>query len=417
VSVLRIAWTSVRQRPLSSALTALGVALGVGLVLLVLEVRATGRLAFDDAARGYDVVLGPVHSSPLTTVLSTVFHVDAPTDVVPIEVYDAVKADKRVRFAVPMSTGDVVKGWRVVGTSEAFFDAIEDSAGRPLRTRIREGRAFTDASGNEAVVGSLVAARAGLGLGAKFHPQHGQGGHEHDEEYVVVGVLESTGTPNDRIILIPLESFFEIKGHERPATAPPPPSPAMGEEGPDEHHAWAVSAIAVRLASPLLKSQFVGDMNRRPDVQPAIPSVQISALFQTVESVDAFVRVVAWLVVLVSGIAILVGLLNSIHGRRREIAILRSLGARPAHVFGVLVAEGALLCAVGGVVGVLLAKGGVAAAAPWLLDTAGVRVSPSLSALDALALAGAVALGVLAALVPAWRALRVPVAANLHPID
>jgi putative ABC transport system permease protein len=398
VTVAGIAWRSLRGRALASALTALAVALSVGLVVLVVRVRGSARSAFDAAGKGYDVVVGGVHTPPLASVLSTVFHADKPLDLIPATVVDDLKKDPRVRHAVPFATGDFVKGFRVVGTTPEFFDAVLDASGRPLRERLADGVLLPDGEEHVAVVGSLAASRGRLGLGATFRVAHGEEkGHEHDELWTVVGVLAPTGTPNDRAVFVTLESFWDVKDHE-----------GAGK---------SLTSVVVRLASPALRFQYAADLRKRPDVQAAVTSQEISSLFAIVEDVDAWFRVVMWLVAAVSGIAILVGLLNSIHGRRREIAILRSLGARPAHVFGVLVVEGALLCVAGGLAGVALGEGGVAAASPWLLDLAGVRVGPSLGLLDLWALGAAMALGAVAALLPAWRALRVPVAANLHPVD
>ena len=121
--------------------------------------------------------------------------------------------------------------------------------------------------------------------------------------------------------------------------------------------------------------------------------------------------------VLVSALGILVGLYNTMDGRRREIAILRSLGARPGHVFSVVVLEAVLLCVLGGITGIALGHAGVAVASPLLLEKIGVRVGPALGGFDALLLAGLAVIGALAGLLPAWKALRTPVAKNLHPID
>lgn len=400
MTVAGIAARSLRQRPLASALTAVGVALGVALVVLVFQIQTSSRRAFDAAGRGYDVIVSGLHTTPLTSLLSTVFHADKPADTFPVSVLDDLRKDPRVRHAVPFATGDVYHGSRVVGTTSEFFDTVEDAVGRPLKERIASGgRPISDGDENEAVVGSLAASRTGLALGSKFKVTHGleEGGHEHDELWTVVGVLEPTGTPNDRAIFITIESFWDVKDHV-----------GAGK---------ALSAAIVRLTSPGLRYVFLADMRKRTDVQAAIPSQQISKLFDLVAAVDEWFRQVLALVVVVSGIVILVSLLNSIHGRRREIAILRSLGARPAHVFSVLVLEGAFLCLGGGALGVALGKGWIALVAPGLLENAGIRVAPEPSVVDAWALAGAVALGAVAAVLPAWRALRVPVAENLHPLD
>ena len=424
MNVASLAWKGVRQRALSSTLTAVSVALGVALVAMVFQLRGVSRRAFDDAARGYDVVLGGVHTSPLTTVLSTVFLADSPTDRIPVEAYDAVKMDGRVRYAVPYAVGDVYKGYRVVGTTPDFFDAIETAQGEPLRARV-SGRVFGKGAEFEAVAGAFAASRTGLALGSVFRVTHGleksPEAHEHKEEWTVVGVLAPTGTPIDRAIFITLGSFFHIAEHAKhdaPGGDGMEEPPAMHDgDGDDDHDeaVWAVSSIVVRLKSPALRLQFMEDMKKRPDLQPALPAREITKLFEIVEDVDSFFRVVAWLVLVVSGIAILVGLYNTIQGRRREIAILRALGARPGHVFAVVTLEAVLLCLAGGALGLLLGHAGVAAAGPMLLEKVGIRVSPELGVLDVWIAAGLVVMGLVTGFLPALRALRVPVAQNLQP--
>jgi putative ABC transport system permease protein len=403
VTVLGIAWRSLRQRALSSALTALSVALGVALVAFVFQVRDLAKRAFDDAAGGYDVVIGGIQTPSLTTVLSTIFHVDHPVDTIPIAAYEAVKADGRVAYAVPFAIGDVYRGWRVVGTTPDLFDAVLDGNRRPLRERVR-GRVFGTGGEFEAVVGATVAARTGLVAGSEFTVTHGlaEGGHAHDDVWTVVGTLAPTGTPNDRAIFVTLESFFHVEGHVEPG-------------GDGEGKPWAVSSIVVRLKSPMLRLPFLAEWRKRGDLRPASPVDEVGRLFGIVENVDRLFRAVAWLVLVVSGVAILVGLWNSMEGRRREIAILRALGARPGHVFSVVVLEAVILCLLGGVLGLVLGHGAVAAAAPRLLEDYGIRVAPSVGPADAIALAALVGMGALVGLLPAWRAFRVPVAENLHP--
>ncbi len=447
MTVVGIAWRSLRHRLLSTVLTIVGIALATALVAFVFRVRDASKRAFDDAAVGYDVVIGGIQTSALTSVLSTVFHVDQPIDTVPIEALTVLRADKRVKYAVPYAVGDTYKGFRVVGTTPDLFDAITDAERTPLRQRIAKGGRVIGAGAEfEAVLGSLVAARTGLRLGSTFTVSHGleEGGHHHDEEWAVVGVLEPTGTPNDRALFITLESFFHVKGHEAPKRAPAPPDAGMdagmdsgmdpgvapGMEGApgdgdadhdgdhaDESKAWAVSSIVVRLGSPAFKYQFVADMNARSDLKAALPSTEIARLFRTVDKVDLLLRAVAALVVLVSALGILVGLYNTMEGRRREIAILRSLGARPAHIFSVVILEAVLMCVLGGIAGIALGHAGVAVASPILLEEIGVRVGPAVGGFDAMLLVGLAVIGLLSGLVPAWTALRTPVAKNLHPVD
>jgi putative ABC transport system permease protein len=412
VSVLGIALKSLRQRALSSALTAASVALGVALTVLVVTARESSSRAFHHAARGYDVILGGVHTSPLTSVMSTVFHVDRPLDTVPIASYLAIRKDDRVRYAVPYALGDVFRGFRVVGTTPDLFKALFDAEGKPLEQRIKP-RVFEGGPDEkfEAVLGAVVAAESGLQAGDDLTGiTHGfeDDGHEHTDVWKIVGVMEPTGTPSDRVVFIQLESFFHLKGHEAP--------PDVGHEG-EATDPWAVSAIVVRLKSPGLRPSFIRDVRKDATLQAADPFVEINRLFSIVEDVDALFRAVAIVVVAVSAIAILVGLYNAVAGRRREIAILRALGARRAHVFAVVTIEAVVLCVAGGVAGLLLGHGALAAAAPMLVERFGVRVSAAPTAFDLQVLAGLVVMGLVVGLLPAWRAFRVEVARHLHPVD
>ena len=438
MTVLGLAFRSLRQRLLSTVLTAFGVALGVGLVVFVTAVRASSHTAFVDAARGCDVVVSGKGTTSFSAVMNAVFHVDKPVDTVPVARLHELEADPRVLHAVPSVVGDVFRGFRVVGTTSAFFEAMAGSDGRPLKDALAPGgRVFPDDESFEAVVGAFAAARTGLSLGAKFTVTHGleEGGgeHAHDERWTVVGVLAPTGTPTDRAIFITLRSFFHVKGHEAPPAAPgtpappamddAPPSPAGDPDGHDDHglgeEVRALSTILVKLKTPGVRFRFAQDWNAKPDVRASVPSEEIRRLFEIVQGVDGLLKAIAVLVLVAAALSILAALYNSMHGRRREIALLRALGARRSHVFAVVVLEAVLICLLGGVAGVALGHLGVAGAAPYLLEEVGVRLGLGTAdvALWGRIALGLVALGLVAGLLPAWRAYRTPVARNLHPVD
>ena len=412
LAVVRLAGQGVRRRPLSTVLTVLAVALGVGLVVAVSTLHASTNRSFEDAAHGYDVILGPAHGSSLTVFLSTLFHADAPAGTLPWSVYREARRDPRVRYAVPYAMGDTFRGHRVVGTSFDLFDVLQGADGRPLREGMR-GRIFRPRS-FDAVVGSAVARATGLTLGRTFRVSHGlkESTHFHDDEWTVVGVLRPTGTAHDRAIYIHIRTFYAIAGH----------GAAPKEDDDDEHeHGHAdepasLSAVGIRLKSPTLRLGYFHEFRTtRTDAQAVLPMDQARRLEVIVGDVKKGVGVIAWLVTAVAALGILVGLYEAIHGRRREIALLRAVGARPRHVFAVILLEAVLLCVLGGLAGLLLGHGGLAVAAPALLEDYGIRIAGGPGWTDLRILLLVAALGLLAGLLPAWRGLATPVAENLEP--
>lgn len=425
MNLFRLAWIGVRRRPLASALTALYVGLGTALALLVVSVRASTERSFQDAARGYDLLLAPKNGSGLQAVLSTLFFVDEPAGTLPWSAYEAVKKDGRVKVAVPYAMGDTYKGHRVVGTSPDHFTVLSDGRGRAIGEGVT-GRVFRPDT-FEAVVGSLVARAGRLALDDEFQVSHGLKAtrHVHAERWKVVGVMRPTGTPQDRAIFITIESFYRVEGHVDPGAKDEPEhaGDGNGEHGPGhaEHDedARRLSAVGIRLVSPYLRLQVFAEMrNEAKDFQPVMPADEVQTLVkEVIGPVGLAFRWSAALVLLVGGLGILVGLYNTLQGRRREIAVLRALGARRIHVFLVILLEGVLLCLLGGLVGLLLGHGAVVALAPAALAEYGVQVTADLGLLDLFILAGLIGLGALAALLPAWRGLATPVAKNLSPLE
>jgi putative ABC transport system permease protein len=416
VNLLTLAWLGLKRRPLSTALTVLYVALGAALALVVAQGHAATQRSFRDAARGFDLVLAPKNGSGLQAVLATLFFVDEPAGTLPWSVYEQVKADTRVRAVVPYAMGDMYRGHRVVGTTRAHFEALTDGTKRPLGEGIT-GRLFEEQA-FEAVVGSLAARTGGLGLGAEIQVTHGtqEGGLAHAERWKVVGVLRPTGTPQDRAVFIPLETFYEIEGHGGGGAKPPPDgAPHDPAHEAEERAARRLSAVGVRLGAPHLRlAAYAQWRDGLPDAQPVLPTDEVLRLLDNV--VAPLVRVfrgVVGLVLLVGGLGILVGLYNTLQGRRREIAILRALGARPTHVFVLIVLEAMVLCVLGGLVGLALGHVAVAALSSHALSTYGVRLEAAPDLFDLWLLLGLAGLGALAGLLPAWRGYRTPVAVNL----
>jgi putative ABC transport system permease protein len=414
VTLWAIVRKNIAQRALSSTLTAASIALGVAVVVAVLALKEEGREGFRQGAFGYDLVVG-VKGSPLQLVLSTVYHLDAPPENIPYALYERLKADRRVRLAVPLALGDFHEGHRLVGTSDVLFRDFEVQAGRKFE--LAEGRIFRfdeeklkhvlgappdhDPAGEggvfEAVIGSRV---AGLRPGSTFAARHGgDEGDAHEEKWTVVGVLKPTGTANDRAIFINLESFYHIKTHVA-----------------EEVNRGKISAVLLQTRGPRAAKDLAWELGKGAEAMGVVPAEEVARLFQIIGKVDVLLLAVSALVILVAAVSILVSIYNSMAERRRAIAIMRALGARRTTVLSIVILEAASLCLLGGLAGLVLGHVFTAVSAQVLAARAGVSIQPfAFRADELLVLAGVVALGALSGIVPALRAYRTDIADGLGP--
>ena len=413
LSVFTHARRSLQQHRLSTVVTVLSVALATGLVMAVFAIEDQSRRAFVAGdAGGFDAVLG-ARGSQLQLVLNAVFHLEASPGNLPYALYRTITADPRVRQAVPYALGDNYHGYRIVGTTTGLFTGAE-GADRP-RYLLADGRLF-DPERMEAVIGSEVARKAGLGLGDVFHPYHGLIFDEttrHDEEYVVVGLLQTTNSPVDRVLWIPLEGIYRMSGHvlrgtgEEFAAQP-------GQEIPDEHK--EVSAVMLELRTPQAGFALEQTINRQGRVATlAWPIGTLMAdLFDRFGWLTRVLELVAYLVMVVAAASILASIAHSLDQRRREFAILRALGARRRTILGVILLEAGSLAAMGAALGYLVYGVILLVAQQIVRDQTGVllevlRFQPELI-VTPLAMIG---LGLVAGIVPAIRAYTTDVAGNL----
>ena len=410
----RLVARSMKQHALSSLVTIASVALASGLVLSVYAIQSQAKEAFTTGPTGFDAVLG-ARGSQLQLVLNTVFHLETSPGNIPWSLYDAVRKDDRVELAVPYAVGDNYQGFRIVGTTEEMFTKFEYQKGRKFRA---ESGRFFDPTLREAEIGSFVSQKTGLVVGSKFNPYHGlvyDPTMRHEEEYVVVGVLAPTNTPSDRVIWIPIEGVYRMKGHvlrgsgeEYTATA--------GESIPD--NAREVSAVMLKFKTRDAGFSLDQTINKQGKIATlAWPVGAVMAdLFDKMGWVHRILALVAALVCLVAAGSILASLYNTINERRREFAILRALGARRRTVFAAIVMESSAISALGALVGFVVYIGIMLAASAIVRAQTGVvvdifRFHPVL----VLAPVGITALGALCGLVPAFKAYRTDVAQNLVP--
>ncbi len=407
---------SLRQHALSTSVTVLAVALASGLVTSVFSIQRQTYEAFAGGDLGFDAVLG-ARGSPLQLVLNTVFHLETSPGNLPLSMYEQIRDDARVKVAIPYATGDNYFGFRVVGTTPQLFDEIELQDGG--RIEMAEGRVF-DPSRREAVVGSFAAQETGLGIGDTIKPFHGlvydpTTAEQHDEEYVVVGVMKPTNSPSDRVIWIPLEGVYWMGGHVLRG-AGETFVPEHGHDIPHEHK--EVSAVMIKFRMPTAGLQLDQEINKNGKTATLAFTIGavMADLFNRIGWMTRVLELVAYLVVVVSGACILASIYNTINERRREFAILRALGARRRTVFTAIVLESTAIAAMGAVLGFAVYAGILSAAYYVVRAQTGVVLDvftphPALLA----APAAMVAIGALAGVLPAIRAYSTDVADNLVP--
>jgi len=408
---------SLRQHALSTAVTLVATALACGLVMSVFSIQRQSYEAFTGGSTGFDAVLG-ARGSQLQLVLNTVFHLETSPGNIPWTLYQDIKDDRRVSLAIPYATGDNFLGFRIVGTTEEIFTEFEYMEGRKFE--VEDGGRPFDAGYAEAVIGSFVARETGLGYGDTFSPYHGLAYNEesqHAEEYTIVGVLEPTNTPSDRVIWIPIEGIFRMGGHVLRGTGDEEGFvPEAGESIPDEHK--EVSAVMLNLRAPTAGFELDRLVNKQGKVATfAFPIGLVMAdLFNKIGWVNQVFELVAYLVVLVSAAAILASIYNTINERRREFAILRALGARRATVFSAIVIEAATIAGLGAALGFVVYAAILGGTAIVVRAQTGVVLEVTrFHPIFIYAPLGMIALGALAGILPAIKAYTTDVAENLIP--
>jgi putative ABC transport system permease protein len=397
----RIVLKSLRQHALSTAVTSISIALAGGLLMAVWSVKEQAQATFTRIDAGFDAVLG-ARSSKLQLVLNAVFHLEASPANVAWRDFLEIQKHPGVELAVPIAMGDNFRGYRVVGTLPEMFTKSEYARGQRFVVRA-PGRLF-DPKLREAVVGSFAAQKLGLGYGSKFHPYHGLNfaeGHEHEDEYVVVGVLEPSNTPADKVIWIPLEGVQNMSGH-------------AAETATD------VSAVLLKLrgtmAGPALEQLYNKTGDRLTFAWPI--GATMAELFNKIGWFDRVLALVAALVALVAAGSVLASIYNSMNERRRQIAIMRALGARRSTIAWTVVLEAVAIAIVGSAISFVLYAVILVSAGAVIRTQTGVVLDPLVWHPVLLwAPLGLIALSALAGIVPAGKAYATDVAANLAPTD
>lgn len=402
-------------------LVALSIALSTALLLTLERLREDVRASFAQAVSGTDLVVG-ARTGPVQLMLYAVFRLGGATNDISMASVDALARHPAVAWVVPIALGDSHRGFPVVGTSTGYFEHFRYGDGQALA--LAEGRAFAGTLDGlyEAVLGAEVADRLGYRIGQRIVLAHGAGGElgaEHaDKPFTVVGILAPTGTPVDRSVHVGLPAIEAI--HLDWAGGAPMPGV----------HIAADQARKFDLAPKRATAAFVGLKNRVAvfrvqrwvadyEAEPllaVLPGVALDELWEVVGVGERSLLAVSVLVAFVSLAGLVAVVLAGLAERRRELAVLRAVGAGPRHVLALLAAEAALVTLAGAAAGVLAAAACVVLAGPWAQQHLGVALSRGAPALSQWAWLGAVLVaGMLAGLVPGWRAYRMSLADGLSP--
>ncbi|MDE0459981.1 MAG: ABC transporter permease [Chromatiales bacterium] len=415
MAIVRLAFLSVLNRRVTAGLTLLAIALSIAMLLGVEKVRRDARGAFANTISGTDLIVG-ARSGAIQLLLYSVFRIGNATNNISWESYLELAEFPRVRWTVPIALGDSHRGFRVMGTSKGYFEHY-----RYARTQVlafASGDVFEDVF--DAVLGAEVAERLGYGLGDSLVVTHGAGEvsfMEHDDKpFRVAGILAPTGTPVDRTVHVSLEGYTAMHV-DWAAGAPIPGARVSAEEARTmDLTPKTITAFLVGLDSKIAIFGVQRRINeyREEPLLAIIPGVALQELWDLMSVAENVLRVVSSMVVATGLLGMLTVILASLEARRREMAVLRSVGARPLHVFALFMSEAGVLALLGVAAGVALLYAALLIGQPMVSREFGLHVPIAMPATADWWIMGAVVgAGFAASSVPAFRAYRLSLADGL----
>ena len=331
-------------------MTLMAISVAIFVLLGIEQIRQQARDSFASTVSGVDLIVGAKTGS-LNLLLYSVFRIGSPTDNISWQAYRNIAESDDVQWAIPISLGDSHEGYRVVGTTQAFFEHF--SFGKKRRLTFSEGEPFEDTF--DAVLGSEVASTLGYSVSTEIVLAHGLASTsftKHDNQpFVVVGVLAPTGTPVDQTIHVRLEG---IEAMHAGASAVPIGAFAPADvPDTDSSEPESITAFMLGLKSRMSTfnvqrqiNQFAGE-----PLMAILPGVALSELWQMMSMFENVLRLISALVLLAAVLGMGAVLLSSIRERRQEIHLLRMMGASPLYLFCLVEMEAIILCVLGIVLG------------------------------------------------------------------
>jgi putative ABC transport system permease protein len=394
---LQLSWKNLTHKPLSLLLSIVLFSLGIGLISLLLLLENQLQKNFEKNLAGIDLVVG-AKGSPLQLILSSMYHIDAPTGNISLKEAKPFLNPKHplIEDAIPLSLGDNLKGYRIVGTTQDILKVYD--------AQIEEGKIWEH--NFEVTIGVSVARELGIGLGYEFKSSHGLDDnedleHDHSTAFKVVGILKPTGTVIDQLILTTTQSFWLVHEHEEGDNHEESEANEEAEhehqeeahqEGEDHEHdddhdhhhhddklvpknlleesdSAEITALLVRFRGRNFQAlNMQRNINENTDMQAATPAIEINRLFSLMDTGEQALRVLAFIIIFVSGLSVFISLYNSLKERKYELALMRVMGARPGELLLLIILEGILIALIGFIIGIMMSHAGMEVLARAMKD-------------------------------------------------
>ena len=404
MNLLKISWSNIQHKPLNTLLSIVLLAFGIGIISMMLLLKAQISEKFDRNIKDIDFVLA-AKGSPLQSMLANIYHVDVPTGNIKVSDAKRIIKNPMVAEAIPLAYGDNYEKFRIVGTNEKYPNHYGCT--------IAEGQLF--AAPFEVTIGAVVAHETGLKLGSTFTSVHGydnaaeNADAHHHQVFTVVGMFERSNSVIDNLILTPVETTWMV--HEHTEEAAPSDSSIV-----DSTHVEPEREMTAYLIKKRNKGAF-GMLSKQTEdttMQLANVAVENSRLMNNFGLGLSTITAIAIAIMVISFISIFISLFNSMRERRYELALMRTMGGTRATLFALIIQEGLLLVCIGYAVGLLLSRAGLLVLSNFMqesfhygLDNLGINSQE-------LALLGlTLFVGLLASVIPAWQALKIDISKTL----
>ncbi len=394
MSLLLLSWKNLMADKLSTLLSLILFALGVGLISLILLLNHQVEDKFEKNLAGIDLVVG-AKGSPLQIILCSIFHIDFPTGNIPLKQANGLKRHPLVEKAIDLSLGDSYKGYRIVGTTPDYVNLYEG--------KIKEGKLWENTF--DVTLGSTVAKNLELKIGDTFHGSHGYAeGMEHDEmdPFKVVGILEPNGAVLDQLILTNKESVWAV--HDTHGTDPDSISIDDRE----------ITSMFLFFRNRMGNVQLPRMINENTDMQAASPAFEMARLYNMMGQGENLLKLLAIIIMVVSALSIFISLFKSLRSRKYELALMRVSGATPAWLFLLIILEGLIIAILGYVIGMILSHGGMELLSGYLTEEYRYEFTGWIFLKqEYIMFFVAIGIGLLAAIIPAILAFRTNISETL----